>query len=66
MSDSLQALIAEIRALRATYDEATARAALAARAARLPPEKLARLEALIFLDGHVGNVTSAAGDPVQG
>ncbi len=66
MSGTLQALIAEIRALRATYDEATARAALAARAAHLPPEKLARLEALIFLDGQVGNVTRAAGDPVQG
>jgi len=65
MSDPLQALIDEIRALRATYDEATARAALAARAAHLPPEQRAWLEAHIF-GGHVGNVTRAAGGPVQG
>ncbi len=54
MRDPLRALIAE---LRAKYGDDTARAALAARAKHLAPEKRARLEALIFLDGQMGDVS---------
>lgn len=56
MSDSLQSLITEIRALRAKYGDDTARAALAARTSRLAPEKRARLEAVIFFNGQMGDV----------
>ncbi len=57
MSTTLQALIAELRALRATYGDDTARAALATRTVNLPPDKRARLDALIFLgDAQTGDV----------
>ncbi|MEI8166806.1 MAG: hypothetical protein WCG26_10520, partial [Chloroflexales bacterium] len=48
MSDTLQTLIAELRALRAKYGEATARAAFEKKAVGLPPDQRARLEALVF------------------
>lgn len=70
MSDPLQSLITEIRALRTRYGEATARAALDAHVARLAPEKRARLEALIFLGGsQMGDVSIgdvAGGDVRKG
>jgi len=57
MSTTLQALIAELRALRAKYGDDTARAALATRTANLPPDTRARLDALIFLgDAQMGDV----------
>jgi len=57
MSTTLQALIAELRALRAKYGDDTARAALATRTANLLPDTRARLDALIFLgDAQLGDV----------